>query len=162
MATLTAVCILEKGGSKVEGTIAFEQKEGGPTRVTGKVCGLKPGLHGFHIHQFGDYSEGEKIFSYHFARWLCFSTECFVFLQAVSARGRISIPRGKSTGARRTKSGTRGTWETSPLAPMASRLWTSQTTKFHSADQTPSLAAASLLVFKNTKCGGGGRGVCDP
>ena len=30
----------------------------GKTRVTGKVTGLKPGQHGFHVHQFGDYSGG--------------------------------------------------------------------------------------------------------
>ena len=28
------------------------------TRVTGEVSGLAPGLHGFHIHVYGDYSEG--------------------------------------------------------------------------------------------------------
>ena len=27
--------------------------------MTGKVEGLAPGMHGFHIHQFGDYSAGE-------------------------------------------------------------------------------------------------------
>lgn len=26
--------------------------------MTGQVTGLKPGNHGFHIHQFGDYSGG--------------------------------------------------------------------------------------------------------
>lgn len=30
----------------------------GKTRVTGKITGLKEGKHGFHIHQFGDYSGG--------------------------------------------------------------------------------------------------------
>ena len=30
----------------------------GKTKVTGSVEGLKPGNHGFHIHQFGDYSAG--------------------------------------------------------------------------------------------------------
>lgn len=30
----------------------------GKTRVTGEVTGLKPGTHGFHIHQFGDYTSG--------------------------------------------------------------------------------------------------------
>lgn len=30
----------------------------GKTRVTGEVSGLKPGTHGFHIHEFGDYTAG--------------------------------------------------------------------------------------------------------
>ena len=34
-------------------------QEGEPTRVTGAVTGLTPGNHGFHIHQFGDYTAGE-------------------------------------------------------------------------------------------------------
>ena len=34
------------------------QEASGKTRVTGEVTGLKPGNHGFHIHQFGDYSAG--------------------------------------------------------------------------------------------------------
>lgn len=33
------------------------QKDG-PTVVTGEVVGLKEGNHGFHIHEFGDYSNG--------------------------------------------------------------------------------------------------------
>jgi Cu-Zn family superoxide dismutase len=40
-------------GSKVEGTVSFV-KEGNGVRVQGKVTGLTPGKHGFHIHEFGD------------------------------------------------------------------------------------------------------------
>jgi len=50
-----AVCVLE---GSVKGTIRFEQEGNGPTTVTGEVTGLQPGNHGFHIHQFGDYSAG--------------------------------------------------------------------------------------------------------
>lgn len=30
----------------------------GPTTVTGNVSGLKPGLHGFHVHALGDTTNG--------------------------------------------------------------------------------------------------------
>ena len=40
-------------GSEVRGVILFQQ-EGDVLRLTGKIVGLTPGLHGFHIHEFGD------------------------------------------------------------------------------------------------------------
>ncbi len=42
-------------GNKVEGTLTFT-KTGEGLRVMGKVSGLSPGKHGFHIHQYGDTS----------------------------------------------------------------------------------------------------------
>ena len=36
----------------------FSLQDDGKTRVTGEVSGLKPGTHGFHIHEFGDYTAG--------------------------------------------------------------------------------------------------------
>ena len=30
----------------------------GPTTVTGTITGLKPGLHGFHVHALGDTTNG--------------------------------------------------------------------------------------------------------
>jgi len=55
---LRAVCVLT-GTAGVSGMIAFEQPmAGGPTRVIGAIKGLKPGRHGFHVHQFGDLSQG--------------------------------------------------------------------------------------------------------
>lgn len=51
---LTAICKLE---GSVSGTIRFTQ-EGETCHVTGEVQGLKPGKHGFHIHQFGDRTDG--------------------------------------------------------------------------------------------------------
>ena len=55
--TITAVCMLEHGNG-VEGTILLKQQANGPTMIVGKVTGLKPGVHGFHIHEFGDLSKG--------------------------------------------------------------------------------------------------------
>ncbi|KAL0812835.1 hypothetical protein Bca101_069278 [Brassica carinata] len=42
----------------VEGTIFFTQEGDGVTTVTGTVSGLKPGLHGFHVHALGDTTNG--------------------------------------------------------------------------------------------------------
>ena len=36
----------------------FMQRPGEPTLIKGKISGLKPGKHGFHIHEFGDLSDG--------------------------------------------------------------------------------------------------------
>ena len=55
--TLSAVCVLEHG-NKVQGTILLKQKANGPTMIVGKITGLTPGEHGFHIHEFGDLSKG--------------------------------------------------------------------------------------------------------
>jgi len=51
-----AVCVL-KGASDVSGTIFFEQA-GESVNVSGEITGLTDGLHGFHIHQFGDNTNG--------------------------------------------------------------------------------------------------------
>jgi len=52
-----AVCVLK--GDGVQGTVWFTQeKEGTPVSVTGEIKGLKAGLHGFHVHQFGDTTDG--------------------------------------------------------------------------------------------------------
>merc|ERR1711936_315004 len=52
-----AVCVL-KGDSSVTGTVHFEQEGAGPVTVTGEITGLADGLHGFHVHQFGDNTNG--------------------------------------------------------------------------------------------------------
>src|SRR5690606_32190352 len=41
------------GDSEVRGRIYFVQ-EGDKVRVIGKITGLEPGMHGFHVHQWGD------------------------------------------------------------------------------------------------------------
>ena len=42
-------------GSTVEGAVTFTRTAGG-VAVSGKLTGLTPGKHGFHIHEFGDCS----------------------------------------------------------------------------------------------------------
>ncbi|ONM60863.1 Superoxide dismutase [Zea mays] len=51
-----AVAVL--AGTDVKGTIFFSQEGDGPTTVTGSISGLKPGLHGFHVHALGDTTNG--------------------------------------------------------------------------------------------------------
>ncbi|XP_052860612.1 superoxide dismutase [Cu-Zn] isoform X1 [Anopheles cruzii] len=51
---LKAVCVLN---GEVKGTIFFEQS-GTSVAVTGALEGLKPGKHGLHVHEFGDFSRG--------------------------------------------------------------------------------------------------------
>lgn len=53
-------------GDGVEGTIMFMQKPGTPTLIKGKVTGLEPGEHGFHIHEYGDLSQGCESAGAHF------------------------------------------------------------------------------------------------
>nr|CAD2164920.1 unnamed protein product [Meloidogyne enterolobii] len=57
---IRAICVLNGDGDKnVKGTIRFSQeKEGSPTRIEGEITGLSPGLHGFHVHAYGDLTNG--------------------------------------------------------------------------------------------------------
>jgi len=50
-----AVCVLKS--DKVNGVVSFVQ-EGAEVKVTGQIDGLAPGQHGFHVHQFGDNTDG--------------------------------------------------------------------------------------------------------
>lgn len=63
--TVTAVCVLEHSDA-VEGTILLKQQTNGPTLIVGKITGLEPGKHGFHIHEFGDLSKGCESAGGHF------------------------------------------------------------------------------------------------
>ncbi|PKA58807.1 Superoxide dismutase [Cu-Zn], chloroplastic [Apostasia shenzhenica] len=56
-ATKKAVAVL-KGNSQVEGVVTLTQEDDGPTTVNVRVTGLIPGLHGFHLHEYGDTTNG--------------------------------------------------------------------------------------------------------
>ncbi|KAI7733504.1 hypothetical protein M8C21_028772 [Ambrosia artemisiifolia] len=56
-ATKKAVAVL-KGTSSVEGVVTLTQEDTGPTTVNVKISGLTPGPHGFHLHEFGDTTNG--------------------------------------------------------------------------------------------------------
>lgn len=55
---LKAVAVLRNDSGKV-GTIYFDQSTPcEPVKVTGQISGLEAGEHGFHIHEFGDTTNG--------------------------------------------------------------------------------------------------------
>ncbi|XP_004287550.1 PREDICTED: superoxide dismutase [Cu-Zn], chloroplastic [Fragaria vesca subsp. vesca] len=56
-ATKKAVAVL-KGTSAVEGVVTLTQEDDGPTTVNVRITGLTPGPHGFHLHEFGDTTNG--------------------------------------------------------------------------------------------------------
>jgi len=54
-----AIAVLHPAGnSKVSSTIYFTQRDGS-VEISGEVTGLSPGLHGFHIHEYGDCSAAD-------------------------------------------------------------------------------------------------------
>lgn len=65
--TTYAICILNPdGGSGVSGVTKFVQTAGGKTIVNATIKGLKAGKHGFHVHEFGNLTEGCKTAGAHF------------------------------------------------------------------------------------------------
>ncbi|KAM6912052.1 superoxide dismutase [Cu-Zn] [Lycodopsis pacificus] len=53
-----AVCVL-KGAGDTSGIVYFEQEsDSAVVKLTGEIKGLTPGLHGFHVHAFGDNTNG--------------------------------------------------------------------------------------------------------
>lgn len=63
-----ALCLLKPDNSEAQGIIHFSQKSiDSPIMIKGKVSGLKKNAkHGFHIHEFGDLSEGCKTAGAHY------------------------------------------------------------------------------------------------
>lgn len=61
MASAKAVAVLHPTeGNTVSGTVTFTH-EGGSVKVVADLSGLKPGTHGFHIHEFGDCSSSDGV-----------------------------------------------------------------------------------------------------
>lgn len=54
---IKAVAVLT-GTEGLSGVVNFSQEEGGATTIDARVTGLKPGAHGFHVHQLGDTTNG--------------------------------------------------------------------------------------------------------
>ncbi|CAG9535421.1 unnamed protein product [Cercopithifilaria johnstoni] len=53
MTYMKAIAVLRS--NTANGIIYFQQNdENSPTTIYGEISGLTPGLHGFHIHQYGD------------------------------------------------------------------------------------------------------------
>jgi len=55
---IVAVCVL-KGDGATKGVVHFNQeKAAGPVTLKGEISGLTPDKHGFHVHEFGDNTNG--------------------------------------------------------------------------------------------------------
>jgi len=66
MVNTKAICAI-KGDPGVEGIVCFEQTEAeGPIKIKGEIKGLSKGLHGFHVHEFGDNTKGCETAGSHF------------------------------------------------------------------------------------------------
>ncbi|KAL3694264.1 hypothetical protein R1sor_007915 [Riccia sorocarpa] len=58
MAVKKAVVVLKGTNPDVTGTVILTQENDGPTNAHVKISGLAPGKHGFHVHEFGDTTNG--------------------------------------------------------------------------------------------------------
>lgn len=59
---MTAVCILRPDGTAstgIEGLVTFSQQGlRGKVTIEGSIAGITPGYHGFHVHEFGNLTNG--------------------------------------------------------------------------------------------------------
>jgi Cu-Zn family superoxide dismutase len=56
--TKAVAVLMPAKDSKAAGTLTFAKADGG-VRITGRITGLNPGTHGFHVHEFGDCSAAD-------------------------------------------------------------------------------------------------------
>ena len=57
--TFYAICVVNPdGGSAVNGVVRLMQKSGHKVQIQATFKGLAPGMHGFHIHEFGNLTNG--------------------------------------------------------------------------------------------------------
>uniref|UniRef100_A0A803MN70 superoxide dismutase n=2 Tax=Chenopodium quinoa TaxID=63459 RepID=A0A803MN70_CHEQI len=58
MSTVKGVAVISGANNTINGSLHFIQTSNGITHVKGRIAGLTPGLHGFHIHSLGDTTNG--------------------------------------------------------------------------------------------------------
>ena len=58
--TISAVCVLHNNNNNITGTINFTQEED-KVKVSYNINGLKDGKHGFHVHEYGDLTDGSSL-----------------------------------------------------------------------------------------------------
>ncbi|MDG3007481.1 superoxide dismutase family protein [Paludisphaera mucosa] len=63
--TKAVAVLIPTKNSKVEGRITFTEHEG-KVKVAGVITGLTPGKHGFHVHEYGAWSEDGMASGGHF------------------------------------------------------------------------------------------------
>jgi len=61
-----AIAVLESSDEKTHGVVYFEEIQDEGTRVFGLIEDATPGLHGFHVHEFGDLRNGCESMGSHY------------------------------------------------------------------------------------------------
>jgi Cu-Zn family superoxide dismutase len=56
--TIIAQCVLEHSDTVKGNILCMQATSGGVTLIKGTISGLNPGEHGFHVHEYGDLSQG--------------------------------------------------------------------------------------------------------